>query len=52
MNDTPDKPQEPTSAEPSFQEVSEELRLILAKHKKWVEAEDKTGLDHLPGHPG
>ena len=48
MNDAADEPSKPTSAEPEFREISdEELRRILADHKKWVEAEDKTGLDHL-----
>ena len=48
MNDAADEPSKPTSAEPEFREISdEELQRILADHKKWVEAEDKTGLDHL-----
>jgi uncharacterized protein YjbI with pentapeptide repeats len=48
MNDAADEPSKPTSAEPEFRKVSdEELKRILADHKRWVEAEDKTGLDHL-----
>jgi uncharacterized protein YjbI with pentapeptide repeats len=48
MNDVADDPSKPTSAEPEFREISdEELRRILEDHKKWVAAEDKTGLDHL-----
>jgi uncharacterized protein YjbI with pentapeptide repeats len=48
MNDAADDPSKPTSAEIEFREISdEELRRILADHKKWVAADDKTGLDHL-----
>ena len=48
MNDAADEPSKPTSAEPEFRKISdEELERILADHKKWLEAEDKTGLDHL-----
>jgi uncharacterized protein YjbI with pentapeptide repeats len=48
MNDTADEPSKPSSAEPEFRKISEEkLQRILADHKKWVEAKDKTGLDHL-----
>ena len=48
MNDAADEPSRPTSAEPELRTVSdEELGRILADHKKWVEAEDKTGLEHL-----
>jgi uncharacterized protein YjbI with pentapeptide repeats len=48
MNDAADEPAKPTSAEPEFRKISDEdLERILADHKKWVEAEDKTGLDHL-----
>ena len=48
MNDAADEPSKPTSAEPELRTVSdEELQRILADHKKWLEAEDKTGLDHL-----
>jgi hypothetical protein len=48
MNDAADESSEPTSAEPEFRVISdEELGRILADHKKWLEAEDRTGLDHL-----
>jgi uncharacterized protein YjbI with pentapeptide repeats len=48
MNDAADEPSKPTSAEPEFREISdEELERILADHKKWLAAEDKTGLGHL-----
>jgi uncharacterized protein YjbI with pentapeptide repeats len=48
MNDAADEPSKPTSAEHGFRKLSyEELEHILADHKKWVEAEDRTGLDDL-----
>ena len=48
MNDAADEPSKPTSAEPELRTVSdEELQHILADHTKWMESEDKTGLDHL-----
>jgi uncharacterized protein YjbI with pentapeptide repeats len=47
MNDAPDEPSQPTSAEPQVREISdEELQRILADHKRWLTAESK----HISGH--
>jgi Pentapeptide repeats (8 copies) len=51
MNDAADEPSKPTSAEPEFREITkEELERILADHQRWMEAEEKTSLDHLRAH--
>jgi uncharacterized protein YjbI with pentapeptide repeats len=48
MSDATEEPSTPTSAQPELRTVSdEELRCILEKHKQWLAAEDRTGLDHL-----
>jgi uncharacterized protein YjbI with pentapeptide repeats len=45
MNDAVNEPQEVPSR---YRKISEEeLQRILADHKRWMEAGDKTGLDHL-----
>ena len=50
MNDAADEPSEPTSAELELRTVSDrKLKRILADHKKWLAAEDKSFRDPPPG---